>query len=257
MKGLRVFVSRLVGGVMRSRRDEELRLEIDAHVDEAADDLRRSGMPAYEARREALRRFGGVTSAHEAWRDVRAFAAVDDLRRDLRQSMRALARRPGFSYVVLLVLGVGIAAVTSVFTLLNAIVLRPLPFADADRLVLVRTSAPGLGLPDAGLSSGLYFHFAEHATSLEAMALYQDRALLNLRRSDGGTRAVIAGAAMGVVLSLAAARGLRVWLFDVQSHDPLVLLVVSLALLATAGLAALLAARQATRIAPVSALRAD
>jgi predicted permease len=124
--------------------------------------------------------------------------------------MRGLWRSPGFAIVVVLVLAVAMAALTSVFALLKTVVLQPLPFPDSDRLVVIRHSAPGLGLQDAGLSNGLYFHYADRARTLAAVAVYREPAPLNLRVPAGGTERVevaYANAALFKVLRTTPAVG--------------------------------------------------
>ncbi len=91
-----------------------------------------------EGREESLRRQGG------GWR------RLGDLVRDLRLALRALARRPLFSGAVVLVLALGIGSSTAIFTLLDAVILSPLPFDDADRLLTVSHTAPAAGIADAG-----------------------------------------------------------------------------------------------------------
>jgi len=118
-----------------------------------------------------------VTQAEEAHRDLRSFVSPRNLGRDVRLAVRALRHSPGFSVVVLLVLALGTGAATAVFALLNAIVLRPLPHPQSDQLVVITHSAPGLNRAEVGLSSGLYFHYREHARSLQSLAVYQENVL--------------------------------------------------------------------------------
>src|SRR5262249_5497976 len=73
---------------------------------------------------------------------------------------------------VVAVLAMGTGAIVSVFTLLNAIVFRPMPYPQSDRLVVVTHQAPGLKVSEAGLSSGLYFHYSEHSRTFESLAVY-------------------------------------------------------------------------------------
>jgi putative ABC transport system permease protein len=206
---LRVFLSR-VRALMRARHlDRDLRQEIAAHLDEATEEYVRQGFSQTEARRAALRSFGGVTQAEDAHREQRAFVSLRDLGRDVRQAVRALRRSPGFTLVVLVVLAIGTGAVTSVFALLNTIVLQPLRFPQSDRLVVVKHSAPGVNRDEVGLSSGLYFHYQQHARSFESLAVYHDM-VLNLRVPGSGTERVqvtSAGTALFRVLAVKPALG--------------------------------------------------
>lgn len=210
MSRLRVFVSRVWGLIRARQLDRDLQQQIATHLDEAADEYVRQGLSPEDARRAALRSFGDVGRAQEAWRDARSFLSLDYLQRDVRHAMRALRRSAGFSLVVLIVLAIGTGALTSVFGLLNNVVLQPLPFAESDRLVVIRHSAPGLGIEDAGLSNGLYLHYSEHVQSLESLAVYRERVVLNLRLPEEGTQRVLvtlASAALFKVLRTKPAVG--------------------------------------------------
>ncbi|HVW05319.1 MAG TPA: permease prefix domain 1-containing protein [Vicinamibacterales bacterium] len=125
---LRILLARAFSLFRRRRVERDLRDELAAHLAEAEEDYRGRGLSAEDAHREARRLFGGVEQTAEAYRDGLSFRWWTDLQRDVRHGVHALARSAGFSTVVLLVLAIGIGAVTSVFALLYAIVLRPLPF---------------------------------------------------------------------------------------------------------------------------------
>ncbi len=189
MSRLRIVFSRL-RGIGRARRlDRELGDEIAAHLEEAADEYRRQGLSPEDARRAALRHFGGVAQIEDAYREQRSLQWLDHVGRDLRHAVRALGRSPGFFVVVLLVLAMAAGATTSVFALLDSIVFRPLPYPHSDRLVVVEHAAPGLNRDEVGLSTGLYFHYLDHAQSLESIGLYQST-IHNLRVAGFGTERV-------------------------------------------------------------------
>src|SRR5688500_9646609 len=96
---------------------------------------------------------------------------------DLRFAARSLSRTPGFTTAAALTLAIGTGAVTAVFVLLDAVVLRPLPYRDADRLVAVGHTAPGIELEHAGLSDGTWLHYREHARGLAGLAMYHESAV--------------------------------------------------------------------------------
>jgi len=134
MRSLRSALLRFFALFGRSRRDVDLSAELDGHMQLHIDDNRRAGMEPGEARRDALLKLGGVEMTKEAYRQQRQLMWLDNLGRDLNYALRALRRSPGFALFALLTLAVGIGAATAVFTLVNAVLLRALPFHEPDRL---------------------------------------------------------------------------------------------------------------------------
>ena len=118
-----------------------LQMEIDARV--------RAGMSPAEARRTALRDFGGVDRVQEEVRDVRGATFWDDLRQDARYGVRMLLRSPGYALAAVLTLGLGIGANAAIFSVVNDVLLAPLPYGNGHELVRIRQTAPGIGRPDA------------------------------------------------------------------------------------------------------------
>ena len=118
---------------IEARLDEEIR----THLAALAEDYVRRGYSPEAARLAALRDFGGVEQIKEQHRDQRRFAVVDVMWRDVRFALRALARNPGFALAAALIVGLGISSCTTVFSVANAVLFRPLPFPHPDELVSV------------------------------------------------------------------------------------------------------------------------
>jgi predicted permease len=144
---LRKLFHRLRASFRRGKIEREMDAEMRFHLEmEIAENIRR-GMSEEEARRAALRSFGGVERTKEAYRDLSRFRLVEELWQDVRFGARLLMKRPGFTLVIALTLALGIGANTTMFSLLDAVFLRPLPgIAEAERIVqIVRTRANGQG----------------------------------------------------------------------------------------------------------------
>jgi predicted permease len=146
---LREWLRRLMSWSRRGTRDRDFDEELRAHVDLATSDEMSRGVPADEARRRALARLGRLDAAREQHRDARGLPWVESLGRDLRDAVRLLRRSPGFAFVAIASLALGIGANTAVFSVFDALVFKPLPIREPDRLVRIipRPNRPDSSYP--------------------------------------------------------------------------------------------------------------
>jgi predicted permease len=136
----------------RSSSDGELVQEIDLHLAEEIDDNVAQGIGVEEARRRAFAKFGNPTRVREEMWKMNSVAPFEDLLRNVRYSWRVLRRNPGYALLAILTLGLGIGANTAIFTVINGVLLRPLPYADAGQIVHLDLTATKLGPDPLGLS---------------------------------------------------------------------------------------------------------
>lgn len=137
MGALRGIGVRLRALLLRRRVEREFDEEVRFHLEHEEALYRSAGLPPDEARRRALASFGGVTQARESHREVRGSSLLDGLAADVRYALRTLRRAPALTSAAILTLALGIGANTAIFSAVSAVLLRPLPFHDPDRLYMV------------------------------------------------------------------------------------------------------------------------
>jgi predicted permease len=156
----------------RARRDAELEEEIRAHLEMAERDRIERGEPAARAAAAARREFGNVSMVTELTRQMWEGLWFERLAQDLRYAVRSLRRAPGFTTVAVLTLALGIGANTAMFTVVNGVLLRPLPFPRSERLFLISYKQQSSFSPEPGLSDVNYLEFKSRQHSFENVAVY-------------------------------------------------------------------------------------
>ena len=194
------FIRRVLALFRWRSRDRDMEREMAFHVDSLARDYARDGLSDVDAQRAARRQFGNLTRLKERGHDERTMRLVEDVTRDVRHAARGLWRSPGFSLAVILTLALGIGGNTAVFSVVDQLLLRPLPYPDGDQLVMVEESA-GRQLARRRLARQLARLAARepHVSTIRRLAVV-------VVHADRRRRAATRERATGVIGILSAAR---------------------------------------------------
>jgi predicted permease len=186
---LRRYWNRLAGSLSGRQRDGDLAEELDSHIQMLAEENIRRGLPPEEAHRRARITFGSVESTKESYRGQYGLPVFESIARDLRYALRGVRRKPGFAAVATLSLALGIGANTAIFSLIDAVLLRPLPVPDPGRLVAIYHR----DLSRGGLSSNSYpdYEFYRGHNDVFSGMLAYLRVPMNL--TSGGTSERLSG----------------------------------------------------------------
>jgi putative ABC transport system permease protein len=163
---------RLVAIVRRRRLERDLQDEVAFHLSMRAADHARTGALPHEAARAARREFGNVTAIKEQTRDMWTFPSLESIRQDLRYGWRMLWRSPGFTFVAVLALAIAIGANTAIFSLVDGLFIRGLPYPDSNRLVLLIGNVQRATVERRGNSYPDYLDWQARSRSFTGMAAY-------------------------------------------------------------------------------------
>jgi predicted permease len=195
MRYLRLALARIAGLFTGSRVDDDMRDEMETHIEmETAENIRR-GMHPDEARRKAMLASGGVTQAAEAARDQRRLPWVDGVVADVKYALRSLRHSPAFTTVVVVTLALGIGANTAIFSVVRGVLLKPLPHREGDRLVYLRQSADGPGADNLNFSVPEVRDLRNGAPALGGIAEYST--WTGIYRGDQGAERIRVGLVTG------------------------------------------------------------
>jgi len=194
----------------RRAEDDDLDREIETHLELATDEHLEAGLPPRDAQLAAHREFGSVAFTKDELRDMRTGAALDRLWQETRFAWRRLLRSPAFTLATVLTLALAIGANTSIFALVYRVILNPLPYGNADRLVALQFSMPARNVPRIYyIPSRLYFQLLDRARTLNGVALYMGATELTLTGQGTPERVRVSRttSSLASVLRVAPAQG--------------------------------------------------
>jgi predicted permease len=169
---MRELLRRLASFFRKGRWEQDCDEEFESHLAMAIDENIRLGMTAEEARRQAMIRFGGRESAKESHREARSLPFLEMLSQDLRYAGRAMRRDIGFTVFAVLIVALGIGACATVFSVVNAVLVRPLPFREPDKLVWIQNTGSDEGMSAQTTQVDPFVDLKEHNRSYADVAAY-------------------------------------------------------------------------------------
>ena len=181
---LHTLLSRIASLFRKKHLDADLEEELRAHIDLAIGDNLKRGMSRRQARTAALRSFGGMTQTKEAYRTQRGLPFLDQFLRDLRFGIRQLMRSPGFALTAVLTLALGLGANTAVFSLINALLLRPLPVPHSEDLSVLNYGNPSQANRNYSFSFPIFRTLEKRRDVFQNVAAFSETSM-QVRGSSG------------------------------------------------------------------------
>jgi len=225
MTGLRRFMSRLSALVRSRQTNRDIEDEVASHLAEATEEYMRQGLPLEEARQAARRSFGGVAQTREVYRHVQSFVWLEDAARDVRYAIRSLRKSPAFVTAAAATLALAIGANTTMFSVVNAVLLRPLPYRAPEQLAMLWTEDPTQNLREGRSSLWDVEQWRTQSQSFADVATF-DTVTTTLTGAEGTEQ--IAGASMSAnllsVLGVQPVRGRPFSSEEAEAQKPLALI---------------------------------
>jgi predicted permease len=219
--------TRLASLLRRDRTEGDLDRELAFHIDMLTQQNLRSGMSPAEARQLAIRHFGTIDGVKEAVREAWLSRAIETFTQDVRCGLRNIRRSRGFACVVVATMALGIGANTAIFSVVNGVLLRPLPYADPDRLVVLQQNQPSIGNVNMGFSALELDDYRAQSTTLRGIAEFHEMWFILL----GGTepQRVSTGVVSSNFFGLLGVRPIlgRDFVSSDEKHDAPAVLVLS------------------------------
>jgi predicted permease len=166
---IRSTLTRLLTLLRKSHRERDFHSELSTHLQLHMEDNLRAGMSPQQARKDALLKLGGLEQTKELVREQQSLPLLDSLLQDTRYALRLLAKSPSFTAIAILTLALGIGANTALFSIVNAVLLRPLPYPNAEQLVTLRESKPNFST--GSISYPNFLDWQKQNTTFASMAV--------------------------------------------------------------------------------------
>ena len=169
---LRQFAAGIRALFRREESNRELSDEVDSYLEHSIQAFQARGHSPEDARRAARLEFGGETAVREQVRTARWEDVILTSLTDIRHAGRRLRRCPGFTTISIVTLALGLGASTAIFSVVEGVLLKPLPYRDPQQLVAVRHTAPGIHIPDLNMAPSLFFTYADENRVFQDLAMW-------------------------------------------------------------------------------------